>query len=152
MAAVADTCAPPHRLIAYDVEDACVRACAHAIGWQWRRRRRLDRRLRCRRSRRPSSAVPPVRPAAIARRSNPCATPRCRRVVSLLYDGPLPCVCAFVCVRATACVCVRVGVCRPSRGTAGIGGVYSSARGRPRVRFALEPSVGPQVRRGRAVR
>jgi hypothetical protein len=40
LAAVADTCASQHRPIAYDVEDACVRACedacvracAHAIG------------------------------------------------------------------------------------------------------------------------
>ncbi len=68
------------------------------------------------------------------------------------------CVRVFACVRACvqlrACVqvCVRVGVCWPSRGTAGTSRSYRSARRWPRLRFAYESSVGPQVRRGRAVR
>jgi hypothetical protein len=116
----------------------CMRACAHAIGWQSRLCRRLDRR----RSRRPSSAVPPVCPAAHARRSNLCARATRLRVVSKLCVFARcamvltrACVRSFVCVRACgrACVlagtCVRLGVCGPSRGTAGTGGNYSSAHG-----------------------
>ncbi len=99
--AVAGTCASQHRLIAYDSEDACMLACTHAIGWQSRLCRRLGRR----RSQRPSSAVPPVRPAAYVRCSNLCARARFRVDSKLFVFARCAMVLTRACVRL--CVCVR---------------------------------------------
>jgi hypothetical protein len=80
-----------------------------------------------------------------------CVFARCAIVLTRACVRP---VCLRVCMHACKCVQVRacVSVCGPSRGTAGTGGIYRSARRWPCVHFAFESSVGPQVRRGRAVR
>jgi hypothetical protein len=101
---------------------AGVRACD--------RQSRLCRRLDRRRSRRPSSAVPPVCPAAHARRSNICARvrlrvdatscvcARCAMVINRASVRLRVCVRACVWVRARACASVCVGPPVARRGPA----------------------------------
>ena len=108
MAAVAGSCAPPHRLIAYDIEDASVRACAHAIG-----------------SRDPAADSAADVRADPTRRYGPCARLHMRAVrICARVDATssacarcamvLTCVCAscaFVCVHVCVRACARAGVC-----------------------------------------
>jgi hypothetical protein len=81
---------------------ACVRACD-----------RQPSRLPT--SRRPSSAVPPVHPAAYARRSNLCARTRLRIDSKLCVFARCAMVLMRACVRPCVCVrackCVRASVC-----------------------------------------
>ena len=60
-----------------------------------------------------------------------------------LCNGARACICVHACRRVRACVRAGVCVCGPSRGTAGTGGIYRSARRWPCVRFAfLSPRSG----------
>jgi hypothetical protein len=108
LAAAADTCASQHRLTAYDIEDACWRA-----------------RVRSAVPTPPPTPLPTLVPTLLGgtARAPSCmcapsgsvrarATPRCRRVVCLLCDGPQPCVraCVRACVPVRAWVCLRLCV------------------------------------------
>jgi hypothetical protein len=139
----AGTCASQHRLIAYDIEDACWRARMGSFGS------------------RDSAAVSTVNIRGDPpRRYRPCAQLyMCAvRICVRARDSALTPHGVFAravrwCSRVRACVCVRprararacasVCVCVPSRGTAGTGGIYRSARRWPRVLFVCESSVGP---------
>jgi hypothetical protein len=144
---------PARHSIAWLRTISIMHACVCACGRQSRHRRRLDRRL----ARRPSSAVPPLSPAAYARRSNLCARARLRVDIKLCVFAHCAmvlyaCVCAscvFACMRASACKCVCSWVCVgppvARRGPA----VFIDRRAGGRV-CALRVSP-QQARRGRAV-